>query len=571
MMIMFLKKDKRPNGRIHLSIVEGYRDPLTGKPKQRNIQTLGYLDELEKEFENPILHFSKIAQEMTEDEKRNNLPLTFSFRPDEIIDTSTTLRKNLGFVVLSYFYHKLSIDRFLINRQRNLNIEFSLNNIFQLLVYSRILNPCSKKEAFETKDDFFMDVDIGINDIYRSLDHFRRYKDALLLHLHGMVRMQYGRDTNKVYYDVTNYYFEIKEPDDLRKKGVSKEYRKSPIVQMGLLMDNNGLPITYRLFEGNTNDCETLMPVLDDLKEDYGLGKVIVVADKGMNTGENIAYNILKKNGYIYSQTIRGGTDEFKKYVLEQSGYIIHDDGFEIKSRVVNVKINVTNTEGKTKKVDIIQKQVVFYSPDFAKRAGHEREKAIEKARKLMSKSKNGKLPENGAAKYIKSQPLDKKTGEIFELSEAHWIDSDKIAEECKYDGYYAIVTSELNMPNEEILDAYRSLWKIEESFKITKTELKARPVHVSTQDHIEAHFLTCFIALLLIRLLQLSTGNKYSTKVLVNELNNISGTYLDKNYYMLDYYSDIVKEFEAITGNDFSKRFMKLGEIKKIIADVKR
>ena len=436
---MFLKKDKRPNGRIHLSIVEGYRDPLTAKPKQRNIQTLGYLDELEKEFENPVLHFSEIAKKMTEDEKRNNLPLTFFFLSDEIIDTSTILRKNLGFVVLSYFYHKLGIDAFLINRQRNLNIEFSLNNIFQLLVYSRVLNPCSKKEAFETKDDLFMDLDIGINDVYRSLDHFKRYKDALLLHLHEMIRMQYGRDTNKVYYDVTNYYFEIKEPDDLRKKGVSKEHRKSPIVQMGLLMDKNGLPITYRLFEGNINDCETLMPVLDDLKDDYGLGKVIVVADKGMNTGENIAYNILKKNGYIYSQTIRGGTDEFKKYVLDQSGYIIHDDGFKIKSRVVSVKINVTNTEGKTKKVDIIQKQVVFYSPDFAKRAGHEREKTIEKARKLMSKSKNGKLPENGTAKYIKSQPLDKKTGEIFELSQVHWIDSDKIAEECKYDGYYAV------------------------------------------------------------------------------------------------------------------------------------
>jgi len=570
-MTMFLKKDKRPNGRIHLSIVEGYRDPLTGKPKQRNIQTLGYLDELEKEFDNPILHFTEVAKKMTEDEKQNNLPLTFSFSPDEVIDTSATLRKNLGFVVLSHFYHKLGIDGFLINRQRNLNIKFSLNNIFQLLVYSRVLNPCSKKKAFETKDDLFMDVNIGINDIYRSLDHFCRYKDALLLHLHEMVRMQYGRDTNKVYYDVTNYYFEIKEPDDFRKKGISKEYRKNPIVQMGLLMDNKGLPITYRLFEGNTNDCETLMPVLDNLKDDYGLGKVIVVSDKGMNTGENIAYNILNKNGYIYSQTIRGGSDEFKKYVLDQNGYVTHDDGFKIKSRVVSVKINVTNTEGKTKKVDIIQKQVVFYSPDFAKRTGREREKAIEKARKLMSKSKNGKLPENGAAKYIKSQPLDKKTGEIFELSEIHWIDSDKIDEESKYDGYYAIVTSELKMPNEEILDAYRSLWKIEESFKITKTELKTRPVNVSTKDHIEAHFLTCFISLLLIRLLQLSTDNKYSTKVLVNEMNNISGTYLDKNYYMLDYYSDIVKEFEAITGINFSKRFMKLGEIKKIIADVKK
>lgn len=571
MTTMFLKKDKRPNGRIHLSIVEGYRDPLTGKPKQKNIQTLGYLDELEKEFDNPILHFTEVAKKMTEDEKQNSLPLNFSFRPDEIIDTSATLRKNLGFVVLSHFYHKLGIDKFLINRQRNLNIEFSLNNIFQLLVYSRILNPCSKKKAFETKDDLFMDIDIGINDVYRSLDHFKRYRDDLLLHLHEMIRMHYGRDTKKVYYDVTNYYFEIKEPDDLRKKGVSKENKKKPIVQMGLLMDNKGLPITYRLFEGNTNDCETLMPVLDELKDDYGLGKVIVVADKGMNTGENIAYNIIKKNGYIYSQTIRGGTDEFKKYVLDQNGYIIHDDGFKIKSRVVSVKINVTNTEGKTKKVDIVQKQVVFYSPDFAKRAGHERDKAIEKARKLMSKSKNGKLPENGAAKYIKSQALDKKTGELFELSEAHWIDSDKIAEECKYDGYYAIVTSELNMPNEDILDAYRNLWKIEESFKITKTELKTRPINVSTADHIEAHFLTCFLALLIIRLLQLSTDNQYSTSVLVNELNNISGTYLDKNYYMLDYYSDIVKEFEVITGTSFSKRFMSLGEIKKIIANVKR
>jgi transposase len=568
---MFLKKDKKPNGRIYLSIVEGYRESTTGKTKHRKIKSLGYVDDLEKEFYDPISHFTEIAKQMTLEANQDSIPLNFSFFSNETIDSYATLRKNLGFVVLSYFYHKLGIDGFLINRQRNLNIEFSLNNIFQLLVYSRVLNPCSKKRAFETKDDLFMDLDIGINDIYRSLDHFSRYKDALILHLHEMIRMQYGRDTNKVYYDVTNYYFEIKEPDDFRKKGISKEYRKEPIVQMGLLMDNNGLPITYRLFEGNINDCETLMPVLDDLKDDYGLGKVIVVADKGMNTGENIAYNILKKNGYIYSQTVRGGTDEFKKYVLDQSGYIIHDDGFKIKSRVVSVKINVTNTEGKTKKVDIIQKQVVFYSPDFAKRAGHEREKAIEKAKKLMSKTKNGKLPESGAAKYIKTQPIDKKTGEIFELSETHWIDSDKIAEECKYDGYYAIVTSELNMPNEEILDTYRSLWKIEESFKITKTELKTRPINVSTRDHIEAHFLTCFIALLLIRLLQLSTDNKYSTKVLVNELNNITGTYLDKNYYMFDYYSDIVKEFEVITGNDFSKRFITLRDIKKIIANVKR
>jgi transposase len=567
---MFLKKDKKSNGRIYLSIVEGYRESTTGKTKHRKVKSLGYVDELEKEFDDPISHFTEVAKQMTLEANQDSLPLNFSFSSGETIDSSTVLRKNLGFVVLSFFYHKLDIAKFFINRQRNLNIKYSLNNIFQLLVYSRALNPCSKKGAFETRSNLFLDVELGINDLYRSLDYFNHYKDALLLHLHEMVRMNYGRDTKNVYYDVTNYYFEIKEPDDFRKKGVSKENRTNPIVQMGLLIDNQGLPISYKLFEGNTNDFDTLMPVLDDLKDDYGLGKVIVVADKGINTGENIAYNIIKKNGYIYSQTIRGGTAELKKYVLDEKGYTVNSDGFKIKSRVVTAKIWIVNDKGKRVQVDIDQKQVVFYSPDYDKRAKYERSKAVEKASKLMVKAKNGAISKNGAAKYIKSTKVDKQTGEIPKLSEIHCLDSDKILEEEKYDGYYAIVTSELNMPNEDILAAYRNLWKIEESFKITKTDLKTRPVHVSTKEHIEAHFLTCFVALLLLRLLQLNTDGKYSTKVLVDEMNNITGTYLDKNYYMLDYYSHIVKEFGELTDNDFSKRFMALSQIKNIISQVK-
>lgn len=567
---MFLKKDKKPNGRIYLSIVEGYREPTTGKTKHRKVKTLGYVDDLEKEFDDPISHFKELAKQMTLEANEDNIPLNFSFSSGETIDSSSVLRKNLGFVALSFFYHKLDINKFFINRQRNLNIKYSLNNIFQLLVYSRALNPCSKKEVFETRDNLFLDVDFGINDLYRSLDYFNQYKDALLLHLHEMVRMNYGRDTSNVYYDVTNYYFEIKETDDFRKKGFSKEHRSNPIVQMGLLMDNQGLPISYKLFEGNTHDSETLMPILEDLKDDYGLGKVIVVADKGINTGENIAYNIIKKNGYIYSQSVRGGTEELKKYVLAEQGYAENSDGFKIKSRVVNTKIWVVNDKDKRTQVDIIQKQVVFYSPDYDKRAKHERGKALEKASKLMGKAKNGTLSKVGAAKYIKSTKVDKETGEIPKLSEVHSLDSDKILEEEKYDGYYVIVTSELDMPNEEILSAYRNLWKIEESFKITKTDLKTRPIHVSTKAHIEAHFLTCFVALLLIRLLQLNTDGKYSTRVLVNGMNNITGTYLDKNYYMLDYYSDVAKELGELTGNDFSKRFMTLSQIKKIVSRVK-
>ena len=260
-MNMFLKKDKRPNGRLYLSIVEGYREPGTGKSKQRKVKTLGYLDDLEREYNDPILHFTNIAKRMTEEAKEKELPLDFSFSPKDTIDSSTVLRKNLGFSILSYFYHKLKINEFFINRQRNLNIEYSLNNIFQMLVYSRVLNPSSKKYSFDTMDNYFWDFNFGINDVYRALDFFNFYKNDLLLYIHEMVRMTYGRDTSNVYYDVTNYYFEIKEPDDFRKKGVSKEHRPNPIIQMGLLMDNSGLPISYQLFEGNTNDSTTLMPV----------------------------------------------------------------------------------------------------------------------------------------------------------------------------------------------------------------------------------------------------------------------------------------------------------------------
>lgn len=220
--------------------------------------------------------------------------------------------------------------------------------------------------------------------------------------------------------------------------------------------------------------------------------------------------------------------------------------------------------------VPIEQKQVVFYSPDYAERARYEREKAIEKAKKLINNTKNGKMLKKGSFKYIISTPVDKNTGEIYEYTDIHSIDEEKIKEEEKFDGYYAIVTSELEMPNQEILDAYRNLWRIEETFKITKSELKTRPVYLSKKEHIKAHFLTCFVSLLLLRLIQMNTDEKYTTKTLIDEMRNITGTYVDKNYYMFDYYNEIVKDLGKTVGINFSKRFMTLGEIKKIISQMK-
>lgn len=567
-MQMFLKKDKRPNGRIYLSIVKGFRDPITKKNKQRAVKSIGFLDEFEDLYDDPIEHFKNLAKEMTEEEKLNNAPLKFSFDRLESVKNYEVLRKNFGFVVLSYIYHKLNIDYFLDNKQQSLNIDFSLNKILQALSFLRVMEPYSKKKSTELLEKYFMDSDFSIDDVYRSLDYFAEYKKDLILHIHEYIRCEYGRNLDNVFYDVTNYYFESDE-DNFRIKGVSKEHRPNPIVQMGLLMDDRGIPISFKLFEGNTNDCNTLMPVLDELKKDFNLGRVIVVADKGMNTGENIAYNVIHKNGYIYSKSVRGSSKEVKDYVLDVNGYKDMGDEYKFKSRVVNTNIWITNAKGKKVQAEIDQKQVVFYSEKYARKARKDRQKVLDKANKLI-KLKKGSL-NKGAYKYIKDEYLDKETGEILKKGNYLYIDEDRIAEEEKYDGYYLIVSSELNMPDREIIERYKGLWKIEESFKITKSQLKSRPVYVRKKDHIEAHFFICFLALILIRLLEKETNYEFSISELIDSIKNLSVTYLDENYYMLDYVDNVSKSFSNILNTDITKRFWKQSDIKNLIANSKK
>lgn len=505
---------------------------------------------------------------MTVEEKLNNAPLEFSFDRLDSVNEKEVLRKNLGFAILSYIYHKLNIDYFLNNKQQSLNIDFSLNKILQALCFLRIMAPCSKKKSTELLEGYFIDSNFTIDDIYRSLNYFSKYKKDLILHIHEHIRTEYGRNLDNVFYDVTNYYFESDE-DDFRKKGISKEHRPNPIIQMGLLMDDAGIPISFKLFEGNTNDCHTLMPVLDELKKDFNLGKVIVVADKGINSGENIAYNVINKNGYIYSKSVRGASEEVKNFVLDPGDYNNMGDEYKFKSRIINTSIWITNTQGKRVQAEIIQKQVVFYSEKYARKAKKDREKVLEKAKKLVA-LKKGNL-DKGAYKYIKDKYLDTETGEILEKNAYLYIDEERIMEEEKYDGFYLIISSELNMPDGEIIERYKGLWKIEESFKITKSQLKSRPVYLRKKNHIEAHFFICFLALILIRLLEKETDFKFSVPTLINSIKNLNVTYLDENYYMLDYVDDLSKAFSKILNTDITRRFWKQSDIKNLISYSKR
>ena len=295
---MFLRKNySKVTGRTHLAIVQGYRD-IDGKNKHKTIKTLGYLDDLQKEYPDPITHFTQIVKSMDDERKAlSKISVTIDMNKQLTLDDINY--KNYGYLVYSKLYHELEIDRFLDNARRHKNFSFNSEAIMRLLVYSRLLHPSSKREAVLNKDQFFENFNFTLDDVYNSLDHFHDISEPLQKHLHQKVVEQYNRKTDLVYYDVTNYYFATDTADELRRKGASKENRKTPIVQMGLLMDTQGMPISYKMFPGNTHDSQTLMPTLKELKKRFGVKRLITVADKGLNSGDNIAFATALKDGYM--------------------------------------------------------------------------------------------------------------------------------------------------------------------------------------------------------------------------------------------------------------------------------
>lgn len=571
---MYLRKhtDKR-NGRTYLSIARGYRDE-NGKTRTTVLEQLGEVEELKKRIDDPIEHFTAIVAKMNEDEKlkADERSVLMHLDLNERLSNESIIRKNLGYAVFSKLYYELEVNKFLTSKFKGSKIsETNMNNIMKLLVFSRLLYPSSKKNAFENKEVFFENTDFSLQEVYNALTYLCPIKKDLQRHIYGKIREQYGNNTDCVYYDVTNYYFEIDEPDSLRKKGVSKEHRPNPIVQMGLLMDEKSFPICYKLFPGNTNDCQTLLPIISEVKKTYDLGKVIVVADKGLNTSNNIAYNVIKGNGYVYSQTVRGANAELKAFVLNETGYEIKENS-KIKSRIYPRNITIEDITGKKKTVTVDEKQVIFYSKDYDKRAKAECQPAIDKARELIGNTaKFNKANSYGAAKYIKHLVFNAKTGEIIQAKSNLSLNEEKLKEEERFDGYYAIVTSEYKKTDDEIIRIYRGLWEIEESFKITKSTLEARPVYLSRKDHIESHFLTCYIGLVLARILQHRMNHAFSLNDLIETIKKISCSHIQENLYLFNHTSETTEALSEIFNIDFTKKIRTLAQIKNILALTKK
>jgi hypothetical protein len=575
------------------------------KTSSRLVETLGRLDELEKLYPDPISHFKQVAKERSLENKQLK-NLTISINMDEKLTAGEHNLKNAGYGILKHLYRELEIDKFLNRKAKGRKFEYNPEQIFRLLALSRVLYPGSKKRTYENRNLFFEGFDgFTLDAVYGSLDFFADNQEELQKWIYDHSSKICRRDLSISYFDCTNYYFDIGRPDidtlginglpvdkngnpadaRYRKRGPEKNRRPDPIVSMGLLMDKNGIPIAYDLFPGNESEKIHMRPIINRVKNEFTGTRIVFVADRGLNTSDNIYFlngdnkgDLNLRDGYVYGQSIRGADKEFKKWVLS-GGYastkLMDDDGGEItfthKSRIypkeISVNVTVPGMKKKKKKtVKIDQKQMVYYSEKYAKKQRADRQVMIERAKDLIKHPKKyDKVTSAGSAAYVINIAFDKTTGEIVEGKSLE-LDMDKINEEALYDGYYSIVTSELNMDDMKMRDVYRGLARIEDVFKISKSDFETRPMYVSTNDHIDAHFSTCFVALVLIRLLQAKLGNLFPVGRILNSLKKYNCTKIDIGTYQFLYHDEIISACEGAFGMELNHKYRSQLEMRRML-----
>ena len=600
---MYLKQISK-GGVTRLYFYESFYLP-NKKTNSRMVESLGRLDELLKIYPDPVAHFKNVAKERSAKKKREK-------NHSMVIDMSSSLQlgddelKNVGYAILKQLYLDLEIDKFWKQKTKGRQFQFNVELVFRLLVFSRILYPDSKKGTYDNRDVFFEQFDgFSLDAVYDALDVFAEHQEALQKWIYDRSGNICERDLSISYFDCTNYYFDIGRSDmDLfddegnpvdkngnpaepkyRKRGPEKNHRPDPIVSMGLLMDKNAIPIAYDLFPGNESEKVHMRPVIDRVKNEFKNTRIIFVADRGLNTSDNIYYlngnnkgDYNPRDGYVYGQSIRSASKEFKDWVLKK-GYIddevTGEDGsrikFKHKSRIYpkELQVNTTIPGSKKKKkhsVVIDQKQMVCFSEKYAKKQRKDREVMIERARDLIDHPKKyDKVTSAGSAAYINNIAFDKTTGEIIE-GKTLTLKLEKIEEDARYDGYYSIVTSELNMSDLEIRDVYRGLTRIEDTFKVSKTEFETRPIYVWTNEHIDAHFSTCFCALVLIRLLQAKLGNQYPVGNILDSLRKYNCTKIDVNIYQFLYYDEILKACENTFGIELNNKYRTQLQVRRML-----
>lgn len=525
---MFIEKI-RNNGKDYLRLVHAVRKPnkngesVSTKKVILNIGPLDrfddgqpdYLDRLKKSFKagEPLIPALKPYC------SDSSLAETYRFSIQEGSPDCFGHPKLFSHILLERILEELGLNTFFSSYKGFTKLEYDVYGFAKLLIMGRLLNPASKSATIRQNNDYFEPIlkeDFNPDNVYDTLDFLSANKDRIIRRINTNLVKKAHRSPAIIYYDVTNFYFEIDGPDEdlldeegnvlqkgQRKLGVCKEERKLPIVQMGLFMDDQGIPIAIETFPGNTLDHLTLRPALSKNIDGLDFSRFIMIADRGICNYQNLLHVLDAGNGYIVSKSLLKSTKKEQEWAYEEDGYTSVSEDFKYKSRIVKKKVKDENGNSRT----VEEKVVVYWSRKFQKRAEKENKKFLDFLKKLEEHPENFRITaiqSKALRKFFKKECVNEKTGEILDSSRIRaFIDFDKVAEYRKSLGYYQIVTSELTMGAQEVIDKYHGLTQIEEQFQVMKGDLDTRPIYVRTPEHVTAHLLICMIALILLRVIQ--------------------------------------------------------------------
>jgi len=513
---MKLQITQTKGGRI-LYIAKSFRE--NGKCSSKIIQKLGAFDELSKTHGDPIAWAKQYAKELTEKEKVTNKEILVKYSPAKVIGKDVTNSFNGGYIFLQKIYYELGLHNICDAISSKYEFEFDLDSILSRLIYSRLIQPASKLATLEFSRKFMQPPNFDLHQIYRALEVISKESYFIQSEVYKNSLTVCERKTGVLYYDCTNYFFEIEEASGLRQYGYSKEHRPNPIVQMGLFMDAGGIPLAFSISAGNTNEQTTLLPLEKKILEDFNLAKFVVCTDAGLSSLANRKFNNMANRGFVTTQSVKKLVGHLKDWALDPKGWRITGSEKVYDISEATDPETVFYKERWINENEFSQRLIVTFSIKYKNYLRSIRNAQIDRALKAM-KNDADKLPQNNYKRFIKKTNVTP-DGEVASKT-LYELDANAIAEEEKYDGFYGTCTN-LNDAVSEIIKINQRRWEIEECFRIIKSELKARPVYLTRDDRIKAHFMTCFIALLLYRLLEKKLDEKFTCDQIIDGLRSMN------------------------------------------------
>lgn len=524
-------------------VQKSIRKPNGGGTTTITIEKLGNIDEVRTKAggKDPYKWAQEYVNELNRKEYEERKSVIISYSPSKLLKPGEQKSFNSGYLFLQSVYYSLGLDKICRQISDKHKFEYDLNDILSKLVYTRILYPSSKLASNRLAAKFIEQPSFQLHDIYRALSVLSEETDFIQSRLYENSMKVINRRNDILYYDCTNFYFELEEADDLRKYGKAKQHQPLPLVGMGLFMDYDGIPLAFDIYPGNKNEQPTLKPIEKRVLKDYGLEEVIVCTDAGLSSKTNRKFNDKTLGGerirsFITTQSIKQLPEYLKEFALDPDGWHLMNDDTVYNINELNddtdynkifykdrwIKEDLSGRKIKAGAKPLEQHLVVSFSLKYFNYQRHIRQGQIERAQKLIDSGRYKQQPknQNDPHRFIKCQAATN-DGEICS-QEAAYLDTHVIEEEQMYDGFYAVCTNLDDMRIDEIIKINRKRWEIEECFRIMKTEFKARPVYLQTEEHIRAHFITCFIALFVYRILEKMIGEKYTCEQLIDTMRDM-------------------------------------------------